>query len=316
MIEVLPYSDKDKKETLRLFKTCFGRSMSMEEWEWKYGKSPWGSAAFVVRVDRRLAAFYGGVKYRFYNSGDYLWAYQYCDIMTHPDYRGKFFGKRPLVPRAADMFVMNNAMDFSFGFPSERHARLQKITLGGTYIHSSLFSKQVSVSGKRTALSQSFQTGWDLVGAEDLDSIWSRCRATDSLSVVKDSRYLLWRYMAHPSVYYSLVSIRSSSGAPVEALAVVRCSGQDMNVLDFTVTDSVAPELLWEMLEALAAGFRVRRVTVMANSQEAVASVLLGLGYGMTEHIPIFVRKVSEGCPEETSIFRQYSYRMGDYDNS
>jgi hypothetical protein len=313
MIEIRPYREGDEKEIIKLFKICFGREISYKEWRWKYKKSPWGSVSYVVLNNNKLVSHYGGLKYLFYTGEKILSAYQTCDVMTHPDHRAKFFTKKPLVVKAGEMFYMDNAMEFAFGFPSERHARLQQLVLGcSKYKKPILFRKKLSAIENVINRSCSLEIGWDMIDSNDLENLWKASRKNNFLSIVKDSKYFFWRYLEHPSKYYTLLTLRNIYSNKIEALAVIRCLGQEMFIYDFFLSDFN----FFPMLEHYAAGQKAHTLNIAANSGEDISNYLIGTGYKPTEYVPLIVRIVKKEALTIKTFFSNYCFRLGDYDDA
>lgn len=313
-MEIRYYQDTDEEKIRKLFHLSFGKELSHNEWDWKYKMSPWGSVAYVAVEHNDIIAHYGAVRHAVYLEGDMLWAYQSCDVMTHPGYRGKVSGKKPAVMRACEMFLKDNTMDFAFGFPNERNARLHEITLGWSpYRKVALFRKQLRRSSEIKGKPYVLKIGWDTVNPEDMDDLWKRCNATQSLSIVKDSKYLLWRYVENPVGYYTLVALKDIIQKKSIALAVVKCSGHEMNVFDFIVQDSDEIfSFFWIMLEAYALKMQSEIVNVRINPGERYSEYLAELNYSIIEDIPLFVKITDESKMSQPNFFSKYSYRIGD----
>jgi hypothetical protein len=315
MIQIRPYKDSDEGEIIKLFRVCFGKEISIREWLWKYKKSPSGSLSYVVLDCDKLISHYGGIKYLFSWEGETLLSYQSCDVMTHPNYRGKIFSKKPLVAKAGEMFYRDNVMDFAFGFPSERHARLQHLALGCAKHKSvALFKKELSTNHKIRTAAYMLKVGWDTVNSEALDSLWKDCSNASNLSIVKDSKYLFWRYMENPREYYTVVTLKDMVRRKVVSLAVIKCSGFEMNIYDFFVKDDYETVTsFWHLLEAHALKMQANVVNVWINPEENIAKYLVEMGYKAIEDLPLSVRTVNKKRITTSEFYKKYYYRMGDY---
>ena len=147
------YSTEDDQHAIReLFRLAFGKELSREEWIWKYRSSPWGSHANVAVKDGVLIAHYGGLKFECCQGSKQYTVYEICDVMSHPRYRAHVLARRGAMVRTAELYESTIPMDFAFGFPSERHARLGTIQLGiAQHRYIRLLSKKISVSWLRPA---------------------------------------------------------------------------------------------------------------------------------------------------------------------
>jgi hypothetical protein len=316
MTEIRRSRDDDEEGIRELFQTCFGRELKHEEWLWKYRESPWGSVSYIALDAGRVVAHYGGIRYRFQGGGELLWAYQFCDVMTHPDYRGKVFSERPPIVRAGELLYEESVMDFAFGFPSERHARLQSLRLGGSrHERVAEFHKNVHESKGTGGRHSRLQIGWDAVKVDDMENVWERCSPGYTLSIVKDSAYLLWRFRRHPLRDYEAIILRGFLRGKVKGLAVVGFEKDTMNILDFFVPEEGAYGEFWNALESVALKKRVREMVVWGNaSEEDICESLAESGFRQQEGIPCAVRIMNEG-EIIADFYRHYCYRMGDYDD-
>jgi len=308
------YKDTDKENIRGLFRKCFGREMSQNEWAWKYKMSPWGSVAYVAVDNKKLISHYGAIRYAFLRKGDVFWTFQPCDVMTHSDYRGRIYGKKPPIVKIVEKFYMENIMDFAFGFPSERHARLQTSLLGGSeHRKVTLLKKSLVSTNEMKFRTYILEVGWDNIHIDDLDDFWVSCSKTYPLSIVKNSKYLLWRYMEHPSQYYTLVGLRDILQKKIAAVAVIKCTGSEMNIFEFIVKeDREVLSVFREMLESHALKMKANVVNVWINSEEYIPQYLIEAGYKMTEDVPVQVRIISKNKLSPKRFYSEYCYRMGD----
>lgn len=314
MIRVRRYNDTDEDKIRDLFKKCFGREMSYNEWVWKYKMSPWGSLAYVALDNKKLVSHFGAIRYSFYQKGDLLWAYQLCDIMTHPDYRGKIYGKNPPIVKVTKIFYKENIMDFAFGFPSERHARLQTSLLEGSqHKRIKLLKKCLVAKNKIEQKTYILKVGWENINKAVLDDLWKSCNETYNLSIFKDSNYIIWRYMKHPSQYYTLIGMKNIDQKKIIAIAVIKCSNYEMSILDFFVGGSHEIfSVFWDMLESYAIKMQVSIINVWANLEENISKYLLKLGYKIIEDVPFQIRVISKNKINHNEFYSNYNYRMGD----
>lgn len=315
-MEIRQAQEKDEKGIRELFYSSFRKEMSHEEWIWKYKQSPYGSVSYVAIDNKNIIAHYGGIKFSFYMKGRTLWAYQKCDVMTHPGYRGKVFSKSPPIVQAGKMFYEENSMDFAFGFPSERHARLQRLVLGGSDPERiSVFNKDLQHTFKMK-WRYKIEVGWDALNSIDLYELWNRCYESSSLSIVKNSSYIAWRYRKHPSRNYTPVVFRSKFFKKIEGLVIVKCNDNLMSVLDYFIPQKSIFKLFWNHLESFALSLKATSITTWANREESVSDFLIDLGFSINEGIPYAVRIINHKEMVDTDFYSKYCYRMGDYDAS
>ncbi|MFZ5906064.1 MAG: GNAT family N-acetyltransferase [Nitrospirota bacterium] len=316
-MEIAEYGDGDIPGILDLFSLSFGKEASREWFLWKYAGAPWSSKGYVVRHEGRVVAFYGGIRFRFSFRGEPLWAYQFCDVMTHRRYRTKLFGKTPLVIEIARLFDRENPMDFAFGFPSERHARLQTMMMGATsYRRLQVYRKALSAAARLQGTRCRVRTGWENISDTMIDRLWGKSAGTMDLSVVKDSAYLRWRYRDNPSGSYRLVQVQGMLLQKTKALAVIRNTDAEMQIIDFLLPEKDLHMTLLSAIERIAMEEGMRSLVTWANRNEGIAGSLAEAGYTPCDGIPFGVRIIEDRKIREEDFYERYCYRMGDYDAS
>ena len=316
-MEIRQSRDTDEEGIRALFKVSFNKDMSHDEWVWKYKSSPFGSVSYVVIKNNNIVAHYGGIKYNFFKKNEMLVAYQTCDVMTHPGFRGMFFGRNPLIVKTATMFYRDYDMDFAFGFPSERHARLQAMLLGGSLPRKVVvFKKDIHSTVKNSWKYPGIELPWDTIRVNDIDMLWEKCSEGYPLSIEKNSRYFMWRYKMHPSEEYKIIALRSMLSRKLKALAVVKLKDHEMHIHDFLIPKRKMFVYFWKALESLACKMHARSIITWANMQEDVSRFLMKSGYTHNEDIPCSFRAIKSERISTSDFFSGYCYRIGDYDAS
>ncbi|MBF0343077.1 MAG: GNAT family N-acetyltransferase [Nitrospirae bacterium] len=310
-------TDEDIGGLCELFRICFSKLISVEEWAWKYKNTPYGAHSYVGVDGKNIVSHFGGIRCSMEFQGQRLWAYQFCDVMTHPAYRAKSFSLKPPVLRATELFYNKHEMDFAFGFPSERHARLHCLVLGASRRMLTLYRKKLTLQDADiTKMPLRVYTGWDGIREEELDLLWQRCRSAYPLSIVKDAKYLLWRYQKHPTRSYLVVAWRGFFMTHIKALAVVRIVNDTMNLLDFMVPDASLTGKFLKLVDTLAISHNVSNINVWLNGGEPVVRHFLAHGYEVSQGLPCALKILKHDRIQEIPFFNSLCYRMGDYDDS
>ncbi|KJR40320.1 hypothetical protein MCHI_003745, partial [Candidatus Magnetoovum chiemensis] len=194
MIKIRRATESDEKGIIELFKDCFFKDLSAAHWHWKYRLSPYGSLSYVAEEDNKIISHYGAILEHFRINDTTLKAYQFCDVMTHPKYRAKVFSKFPPIVKAGQLLYAENQMDFAFGFPSERHGKLQKLILGGSQPQKiTVFYKNLTSHKKTSPLNlYRLTSGWQNI--KDIDRLEQKSHSRDNITIIKNSNYINWRY--------------------------------------------------------------------------------------------------------------------------
>jgi hypothetical protein len=135
-------------------------------------------------------------------------------------------------------------------------------------------------------LELSYPAAWP--DAAEIDALWSRMRTSLRCSMVRDSRYLPWRYDIHGTAKYGLAVVRQAG--ELAALAVLRrpsangdprLNGIRLAVISDIVCDLSRPELLHAVLQGcdrLGAHFEADAI-LCSTSSTALRTVMSRAGY-------------------------------------
>ena len=317
-MEIRPLKEGEESSIRDLFALAFGIQLYEDEWRWKYRLAPWGSASMVAIQDGIIIAHYGGVRLPFRGGRTEHMAYEICDVMTHPEYRAMFLARRGAMVRAAELYESSIPMDFAFGFPSERHARLATIQLGveRNRFVSVLVKSVGEMRRKRTPLIKVAQ-GWNSVKAQEIDRMWNKIKQDYSLTIDKTSDYIFWRYRDRPRRNYEVITFRTGLTNSLKGWAVINIVEKYLNVLDFFTSTLADFESLFVEIERIAKVREAERVRLWVHPDEGIRSVFKALGYIEEQGIPLTCKILRRGIsltPE--AFFGKYCYRMGDYDAS
>ena len=315
MVEIRQTREEDEEDIRTLFKICFDKELSHEEWLWKYKNSYLGTSSFVAEDNGKIIAHYGGFKMRFYSNGAVFNAYQGCDVMTHPKYRARLFAKKGAIIKTAEAFYKANPAEFIFGFPSERHGRLMKLQLGweSPRVINVMKKDRSEFSTYRNPLLK-IETGWDRISSEDVDNMWMKTRDSYRLSIEKESRYILWRYRDNPRRRYEVVIFRGLLRKEVKAYVIFRMNNDEMSLLDFFISKEINIKKVLAALEQIALKRKAPSVNLWVSPEEGIYKDFRKAGYREGKGIPYTLR-VFEGSRLSPGFFLDhYCYRQGDYD--
>lgn len=315
-VEIRRFRRDDIPNIMELFSVSFGSSESEEWFLWKYMRSPWSTVGYVAFDKDRAVAFYGGLKLKFYYRGSILWAYQFCDVMTHPGYRGKFAGKRPVIVRLGEIFYAENKMDFAFGFPSPRHARLQSLLLGGEgYRLINVYKRDYY---KTNLLTRRFNTreGWDCLQEAGFERLLVNEKNDGSLAFAKNKDYLRWRYLERPFRSYSFLTVGSASH--IRGAIVFKVEDGRMDILELFYGDARDILGIVRSIERYAfKNLNLKGIRLWAHYQDIISKCLDSIGYCKEDGIPVAFKPVDPECGVNGDLFYgNFLYTMGDYDAS
>jgi hypothetical protein len=207
-------------------------------------------------------------------------------------------------------------MDFAYGFPSVRHARLQALRLGGEGHRLVMVFKKNGLDKQQMPWGTTINEGWEHFRGIDIERFRGGSRDL-SLQFIKDSRYLEWRYYNNPSKKYRFLVFKGLFGT--RGFLVYALEGQWLNILDVFTRDCKSMKDTLRALESYVAQ-RMRDVSGIQawfHPDEPVVQELETLGYRRGESIPVAFKSVDADCGVDSELFyEKYYYRMGDYDAS
>lgn len=201
------YQPGDEDAIAGLFATVFGQRMTTEQWRWKYtgaGATPVAKLAFDATG--RLVGHAGAIPLRGWRQGQPWPFFQVCDVMIHPDARGRL-GDRNLFTRLARELLAGLAARapeaLAYGFPGQRPFRLGKyVRVYGEVERACAIERSVE-RGLRLRLNARPLEWTD----KRLDRLWAQRANDHALALVRDQAYLRWRYATHPFHAYQLLGL-------------------------------------------------------------------------------------------------------------
>jgi len=267
MIEIgLAKHEADKDRLMDLFRKSFGSNMSAELWEWKYLQNPSGQSEVVVATDNgNIVGARPFLYCDMWLADKRIKTAQHCDTMVHPDYQNQGIFNR--MGQFAIQHLRETGHTLSYGFPALTSQRgfahqgytkvvdteilfrmLQPGRLFTRRMRSKLLGEALGFlydklintrTGKTTEASDSFQieTHDRFIGElQHLDTL----RDKRKIDLVRDERYLRWRFDQHPEQSYKYVLVKNNGHLCGYAVVVTqrRRSGLVFGtIVDYLVSD-------------------------------------------------------------------------------
>lgn len=287
-LPIRPFRAGDEPALVDMFARVFGRAIDESHWRWKLLHPDAGVGNVLLATSNELPVFqYAGIPTRFAIDGAPAQGMVSVDTMTAPEFR-----RRGLLTRvAAEAYAQwrANGADFVIGLPNEQWGsraaalgwvplfKLQRMIL--PLRPEALLAKRLSLPwlGRLGAFSWLWrqlalrmparaartETRPVTTAGEEFDRLWEASRGNARHAVIRDQRWVQWRFLSCPSRRYH-VRLASRDGAPRGYLAYQvaddagRCRAfiAEMQLADAdeTVADTLFADLLAEM-QALRAEF-------------------------------------------------------------
>lgn len=333
---VRSYQPGDEIGLVQLFKRVFGVERTLDRWYWQFRDNPVGDQYIRVAVTDSgdLVGHYGGVPVLANWAGERLVLTQVVDVMADPAIRGGLSQRSGIFGRLLASYIQEclgpGRSALGFGFPPIGNLRLGR-QLGYRELHRVHSLAREIVNRRTFCLPASISTlGWVVEEVTDLrpvDRLWLRCQPELPVAIIRDSRYLSWRYRQQPEIRYHVVVVRRRFSGEWAGIAVLRLGvgkelaflGQDDTsacIVDWLVpTDErLAAELLMTECEVIGRENGMRRLYAWFRPGSVHWDLFTSSGF-QPELAPMYLtaRPGIEGLSLEWAKDRWY-YTMGDSD--
>lgn len=261
-IEVRPYHEGDEEGVLDLFNSVFAEGdpgyhdRTRDHWRWEFQKNPAGNQV-VLGIEApspehprgRVVAQYACLPAVVNLRGERVMCGQGIDSVVHPDYRRGLKREGAFLKVARyyfDHYGIPSVNAFGYGLPNQKAYRVGVRMLNYVPIAAplptiarNLFDKSDDAEvGRNAAEGRLVEVSRF---ADSCDTLWKRIEPGYPMAIVRDSRYLNWRYVDCPSVRYRCYAIVDADGSwraafvlrndwtgpPILALCEVVCGHDD-----------------------------------------------------------------------------------------
>jgi len=325
-VSIGPYRPGDERAILACFKKVFGVERNLAHWNWKFRENPAGTHIYLARLPSgQVLSQFCGLPARVQIGRREVIFGQIIDSMTDPEFRRGL--KKPGLFASTcyafvDFYGRPEREVIMYGLPNPPAYRIGSRLLGYSHLHDVVnqVRKRDELRDCPAEAGRFRVEEVDRFGPE-LDLLWGRVRHRYEVCLVRDSRYLNWRYAAAPDVKYLRLALKERDTGTLRGVAVVRGDfiGKPHAILcDWLVE---APEgegthFLARFVEsrAKAAGVETLEVMLPENCPEAAFFGSIGYRPVPTQFI-LVARTYSPDVPLELLRDRWY-YTAGDHDIS
>ncbi|MBF0257638.1 MAG: GNAT family N-acetyltransferase [Desulfamplus sp.] len=260
-----PFRDKDESGVLNLWTTAFKSNMPPEIFRWKYLENPYEQAMMLCVTDEEeVVTFYGGIPYLFQYENKVVPAVHLMDIMSHPMHRqNRIFEKT--AKQFMEFFCTSENLLLMYGFPGEFHYSIGERILNYRMVTSAVYLTLCLNDAERITQPDLVNNDFDLTDgsassldklsvervalidkeASWFDSLWSKTKEDYPFSIVRDSKFLKWRFFNHPARQYIVLKFADSSDnsnikTDLEAFVVLQINGSKISIVDMLMPNSSA----------------------------------------------------------------------------
>ncbi|MBI2902339.1 MAG: GNAT family N-acetyltransferase [Candidatus Methylomirabilis oxyfera] len=236
---IRPYRPGDEERILDLFSRVFRVERSIEHWRWKFRDNPAGQyhMRLAETPSGELVGQYAGLPVRMAWGEKTLVFDQVIDVMLDPVTRlglkrtGLFFA---LANQGIGGYAGSDKVSGGYGFPTPEALRIGQRAAGYTPMHPVVGlvldlrqdgqnHSKVLAGGDRSRLYSRFYRVREIERfGQEVDRLWEQARQELPVAVVRDARYLNWRYAACPDVRYTMLEAFHRLTGALAGVAILR----------------------------------------------------------------------------------------------
>lgn len=304
------YKGGDEHGIVKLFNSVFSREMTLREWEWKYKGQGNKRVCSVVLEDREtgIIGHYGGLPLRMIYDGEEVIGIEAVDTMIHPRYRSYV--------RLKDMYnlfmeeLIKDSKIF-FGFSPERIIKLAVDRLGIYERVENIFEANRDVRFHNVPARFLYSLLPIDFDDERIDDLWDKTKHQFRLAVIKDRRYLKWRYKDNPLFTYEIWGLKKRWSGQLQAIAVLKREQDKILIMDLIFKNDMLPILLTK-IENLSFSIGIKKVSLWAP--KPIRNLLETLGFEIVPTATTLPRSTHPLTLSKDEISEKFFYTAGDTD--
>src|SRR5579862_1967174 len=261
------YRPADRPEVFDFLRATFSPAQSartIEQWDWKYETNPFnppeGPIVFVMRLDTKVVSLVAGFRLPAWVAGAAREAANLGDWVVHPDYRRRHIWRQVdnnQLYQAPIAISWGHLLSARIGakrgwVPTRMNLLLRVLDPAQMIKHLSGSSALASIGAAAHTVTRVIAdpfrrdphrngTVARLEGFDDrCDDLWERSRRDDLAMLLRDRRYLRWRYTDRPDAKYLLFGVER--GSELLGILVARTTPRDGMLWGYLVDFLIAKE--------------------------------------------------------------------------
>lgn len=222
------YVPGDEDRILAAYNQIFPVPRSLAHWHWKFRDNPLREYQISVAEDSEtgtIVGHYAGIPLAVWMEGVRSKTAQIVDLVVLPAWRRH--GGRPGLFAQVGRFWIDSYIDekrgqnvFAFGWPVPAWRAGQKYLSYLNVRDWDLLFRETGPGFLPRPAPAALEVVEVARFGDDVDRLWLRMQDELKLAVVRDARYLNWRYADHPDVSYRLLECRERGAGVLRGLAV------------------------------------------------------------------------------------------------
>jgi hypothetical protein len=232
------YSPTDQQEVFDLLRASLSAPVSariIEQWNWKYESNPFnppeGPIAFVLQVGSKIVSLVAGFRLPAWIAGSACEIENLGEWVVHPEYRRQHIWRKvdnKQLYRSPIAISWGGGLSARIGLrsgwaPTQMNALIRILDLRQLIKHFSGNSAFASFAGSLQSLTRFIAQPFRrvthsnlnivcIVGVDErCDELWERSRRDDRAMVIRNRRYLQWRYVDRPDAEYLVLAVENGT---------------------------------------------------------------------------------------------------------
>lgn len=310
IMDIRPYQLGDEKHILKLFEVSFGKSMSLEFWQWRYKKNPFTRDLLIHMMWDKdvLVGHYAVSPVEMIVGGERKLTALSMTTMTHPSYAGRGIFSKLAESLYKEIRDTNN-IEIVWGFPNNNsHYGFIKNLQWKDVVTIPFLTLKLK---ERPFEVPSFRVLSKFTSAEKATLISDRAH----FQINKTADFLNWRYVDNPAFQYKVISLEGIHGELV-IFKVIKSFNDptafEVDILDWSFQSSEQVKQLIDAIVSmcLSEGFTISQI----NTWESVFSprhiMLEKTGFSISAPVTYLGARTLKGN-NEVDDFRKWDIGMG-----
>src|SRR4030042_5460354 len=154
-----------------------------------------------------------------------------CDVMIHPKFRGlKTVKELSYLPPPEGL---KDGLILGYGFPNRETLLKPALSLRIYEKVEDVLEAYKKVAFHNDVTRYKYKLFHLDYSDIMIDHLWESCKNNFTLAVVRDMKYLTWRYKNHPVFSYELLGLKKRMGNQLVAIAVLKKEDDRALIMDF-----------------------------------------------------------------------------------
>ena len=246
-LEIRPHRSGDESEIVELWKEVFNKKRSVEHWQWRFNKCPFGKGIVMLALDGdKIISFYSTNRMDIKVKQEIVKAVHGFDGATHPDYRKQ--GIFTLILKKLTKDYTEEGVKFMYGYPNTNsyqiHLKYFSWTGHGLI---ELWVKDLKKKDNGAGVRNNGKIQQVNVFDDRVNQLWNRAKNNLKVGIVRNKDYLNWRYVENPSIKYHKVYYLDANDV-LSGFVVLKIHIQDDTVIGHIIDILASNEIAFNEL--------------------------------------------------------------------